>query len=232
MKNTKKTGYNLAALKTALDSVDRENASVHISTSNSKLGHIASFNLLPVLTCSATACKTCAVEGCYAVKNALCHGYDPAKNNALRAWAENTYIAFNNLERLEAELDRFLAAYAFNNRFFRIHSSGDFFSVEYAEMWKRLAIKHRGIKFLAFTKQWDITRGVNFSEVENFSLVPSGWTGCEIPGDFAGEYKCAYCVERGETPPEGALECPGNCDSCGMCWSLQQIGKDVYFNKH
>jgi len=43
---------------------------------------------------------------------------------------------------------------------------------------------------------------------------------------------CAYCVEHGDTAPVGAVECPGNCDTCGMCWNLKQLNIDTYFNKH
>ena len=31
--------------------------------------------------------------------------------------------------------------------------------------------------------------------------------------------------------PEGSLECPGDCNHCGMCWALPEIGKDTYFHK-
>jgi hypothetical protein len=32
--------------------------------------------------------------------------------------------------------------------------------------------------------------------------------------------------------PNDAIWCPGNCESCGMCWDLPNIGKDVVLIKH
>ena len=48
-----------------------DKCSLHISTTNSKLGFIPSFNLLPGVTCSKESCTHCLREGCYAVKNAF-----------------------------------------------------------------------------------------------------------------------------------------------------------------
>ena len=32
--------------------------------------------------------------------------------------------------------------------------------------------------------------------------------------------------------PKDAIECPGNCESCGMCYELDRLGRDVVFHKH
>ena len=207
----------------------------HAPRGNRKLGEIPSFNIAPVVTCAACANRTCALEGCYAVKNMFAHGYNYNTNNVLRAWLDNTLLAFTDLDALEAELDAVLTLQEQSisaGKFFRMHSSGDFFSVAYAQMWERLIAKHPGIKFLAFTKQFDVVRAVDFSALANISLVLSGWPGVEIPEDLKSKYRVAYCVDHGDAAPTGAIECPGNCDTCGMCWNLAAIGRDVYFNKH
>jgi hypothetical protein len=134
-----------------------------------------------------------------------------------------------------AELEARLIAWITENkpRFFRVHSSGDFFSVAYAEMWVRIAEACPNTRFLAFTKQFSIVRKVDFQSVANFELVLSGWTGVEIPEDLRQIYHCAWCDDGIETRiPENAIECPGNCDSCGMCWRLSQLKLDTYFHKH
>lgn len=233
MKKENKKGYDISRISEII----RENAQpvFHAPRGNSKLGTIPAWNVAPVVTCAGCAKKTCAVDGCYAVKNMFAHGYNYNTNNVLKAWTDNTKLAFTDLDKLEKQLNiyfDFMEMSITSAKFFRIHSAGDFFSVKYAEMWKRIAEKHTGIKFLAFTKQFDIIRKVDFSALENFSLVLSGWTGIEIPADLLEKYHAAFCVEKGNTAPVDALECPGNCDTCGMCWNLNKINSNVYFHKH
>ena len=225
--------YKLSESYSRVLSGECGNISLHISTTNSKLGIIPSFNLLPGLTCSPSACLHCMREGCYAVKNAFRCGYDVSKNSTLHAWTDNTVLAMVFLPHLEEKLMEYFTDHRITIKFFRIHSSGDMFSVEYAHMWYRIAKAFPDINFLAFTKQWDIVRAVPFYRLRNFSLVLSGWTGVVIPDDLRKHYRCAWCNDgQEECIPSSALECPGNCESCGMCWHLRSIHKDVYFNKH
>lgn len=225
--------YNLDALKEAIREAATRDFVAHISNGNSKTGPIPAFSMLPFITCSALARRTCALDGCYAIKNALRAGYNAEKNSVLKAWADNTAAALYHLDRLEEFLNRYFDGIN-APRFFRIHVSGDFFSVAYAEAWRRVIINHPHTNFLFFTKQFDIMRKVDFLNVKNLSPVLSGWTGCEIPQDLidAG-YRVAWCNDGHETRiPADAIECPGHCDTCGACWSLYRIGKDTYFKKH
>ncbi len=227
--------YRFSVLAEAVSSVSaRENMSAHVSTTNSKLGCIPSFNLLPGVTCSGESCSHCLREGCYAVKNAFRCGYNVDKNSTLSAWAENTFLARYRLSDLLYQMLReWLLAHRMTVKLFRIHSSGDFFSFEYAEMWYKLAEEFSEIRFLAFTKQWDIVRAVPFYKLANFSLVLSGWTGIKIPEDLRQLYPCAWCDDGTENRiPDDAMLCPGLCESCGMCWYLKEIGRDTKFIKH
>ena len=229
----KETGYDVSRIAGIIKNDAKPD--FHAPRGNSKLGLIPAWNLAPVVTCAACAKKTCAVGGCYAVKNMFAHGYSYGTNNVLKAWSDNTKLAYTDLARLEKQLDAVLTVQENSisaGKFFRVHSSGDFFSVAYAEMWKRLAEKHSGIKFLAFTKQFDIIRKADFSALNNFSIVLSGWTGVDIPEDLLTKYPAAFCAEKGQQAPDGCMECPGNCDTCGMCWNLKATGKNVFFHKH
>jgi len=228
----KRRGYDIAKLfhieEAALAS---DRAAFHEPRDNSKLRGIPAWNLLPGCTCSAEACGHCLKDGCYALKNCCCHGYDMDVNNCLRAWTENTVLAKRHLYKLEKILDAWLA----KNRpeLFRIHSSGDFFSVEYARMWRRLAKKHPETRFLAFTKQFAVVRRVWFWRLANFELVLSGWTGVRIPEDLRKHYRVAWCNDGTEDRiPADAIHCPGDCNHCRACWFLSRMGKDSYFDKH
>lgn len=195
---------------------------VHISNGNSKLGKIANWSLAPVKTCSAEACKTCAKEGCYALKSYR------AYPSTRRAWDENTQLAMQDLPALEAQLNKYFAGLN-APRFFRVHVAGDFFSTEYAEMWARVAAAAPHTNFLTFTKQWDPIRNVNFPD--NFTVILSAWPGTTVPADLRKLYRVAWVDDgSGRDPiPENALECPGNCETCGACWKLD---RDTVFHKH
>ena len=198
-------------------------SNLHISKGNIKVGTIPNMSLTPGRTCSAEACKTCLVQGCYA-----CKSYRQYKN-VRAAWNDNTEMALHNLPEMEKQFDAYFSGMN-APRYFRIHVGGDFVTHEYAEMWARVAAKHPGTRFLAFTKQWENVRGVDFPA--NFSLVLSGWPGTEIPVDLAAIYAKAICVDTENDIPENGFACPGRCESCGACWELAKRGVDVYFVKH
>ena len=194
-----------------------------ISNGNTKLGTIANISLTPGKTCSAEACKTCLTGGCYAMK-----AYRMYKNTRA-AWDANTDLATGDLETMERDLMTYFGAVT-APRFFRIHVGGDFVSREYAAMWARVASANPGTNFLAFTKQWDMVRGIEFPA--NFSLVLSSWPGTEIPADLRELYSVAWLDDGSEAIPGDVIECPGNCANCGVCWSLAKRHLDVSFRKH
>ena len=228
----KKTNYNFKALFDTLATAEAADVSTyHGPRGNSKLGEIPAFNLLPGCSCSPEARAHCMIEGCYAVKNVFSHGYNVNANTVLKAWTDNTVLAKRHVYTLETQIESYLN----QNRpqFFRIHSAGDFISVKYARMWYRIAKRHSETRFLAFTKQWDIIRHVFFYRIPNFELVLSGWIGISIPEDLRRHYRCAWCDDGIEDRiPANAIECPGSCDACGMCWHLSELGRDTKFHKH
>lgn len=227
-----KTGYDIKKLFDIVDhAIEIDRSIFHEPRDNSKLKGIPAFNLVPGRTCSAAACAHCLKEGCYAVKNACCHGYNIESNYCLKAWTENTALAINHPRELEKALDAWLT----KNRpaLFRIHSAGDFFNVNYARLWCRLAKNHPETRFLAFTKQFDIVRHVQFYKLDNFELVLSGWTGVQVPDDLRKHYRVAWCNDGQEKRiPADAIHCPGDCNKCRACWYLSRLQKDSYFDKH
>lgn len=194
-----------------------------ISNGNSKLGTIANISLTPGKTCSSEACRTCLTHGCYAMKSYRMY------KNVRAAWDANTELATSDLATMESDLMQYFGSVN-APRFFRIHVGGDFVTREYAEMWTRVASANPHTNFLAFTKQWNVIRGISFPE--NFSVVLSAWPGTVIPEDLRALYSVAWLDDGSEEVPADALECPGNCSTCGVCWSLAKRHIDVKFAKH
>lgn len=202
---------------------EKQTMKTKISAGNSKLGTIANMSLTPGRTCSPEACKTCLTGGCYAMK-----AYRMYKTTRA-AWDSNTELALTALDVMERDL---MAYFGGMNapRFFRIHVGGDFVTREYAAMWARVAAANPATNFLAFTKQWSMIRGIEFPE--NVSIVLSAWPGTTIPEDLRNLYSVAWLDDGSEEIPADALECPGNCSTCGVCWSLAKRHIDVKFAKH
>lgn len=193
---------------------------VHISLKNTKLGMIPAFSMTPGATCSACAKETCFKDGCYAAK------FYRFRPSVKAAWDENAQIATNDLKAFKDFMDAYFDSMS-APRYFRIHVSGDFFSREYAKTWADIAVAHPHTNFLAFTKQWDSIRGVDFPP--NCKIVLSAWPGTEVPADLQTKY-CVAWMDDGKTKiPDDAHECSGQCDKCGECWHLDS---DVVFKKH
>lgn len=194
-----------------------------------KTGDIPRFNLPPLFTCGGN-CKACKFN-CYALKD-----YADYRCVAVsKSHARNYNAVVQDLEGTEAYLVKWLTRHA--PAFFRIHASGDFavpgLGQEYAKMWYRVAKACPGTRFLAFTKTWDQVRGIPFYELPNFSLVLSEWTDVlQAPEDLKEHYRTSRAVkELADARPDEVI-CPGNCETCGMCWALKDLGHDVAFEIH
>lgn len=236
------------AVREALDRIrplsDQEaRAFFHAPRGNSKTGEIPAWSLMPGPSCPGRACGTCLLTGCYACKNAFRGGYkfseesgrpDGKINMTLRAWAENTALVLNRLPVFVDCMRGFLAEYSqAGGGLFRIHAAGDFVTLAYAQAWAALAAEFPAVTFLAFTKSWEAAEAVPFDSLDNFSLVLSAWPGLPVPDALRERYRVSWCQDGTETRiPADAMHCPGDCDSCGLCWYLAGIGRDIWFTKH
>lgn len=193
-----------------------------ISLENTKLGKIPNFNLPPGKTCSTQACKSCLLDGCYAMKAYRIYP------SCRAAWDMNLDCVKRYPERVKDSL--LLVIRKYKPAFFRIHSAGDFFTSWYFWMWLEIVRECPDTAFLAFSKQFDIIRTLDGDIPHNLIIKPSGWHDIDIPDDLIKTYGGgAYCVEEGDTVPENAIECPGDCRTCHYCYKSTE---SVYFHKH
>ena len=138
-----------------------KNKNLIFGTSNKKLSSqgIISFDMTAIQTCPfANDCK----EYCYAEK------IQKRYPNVAKKWAKNYEISQSyNFVNIANESLKALP----NTKFVRVHSSGDFYNLEYAKKWVKIAKMNRNIVFYAYTKSQIFFK--NLALPENFLIVQS-----------------------------------------------------------
>lgn len=122
---------------------------------------------------------------------------------------------------------------------FRLHESGDFYSVAYLDMWLRIAEAHPDVVFYTYTKQFDVIRkrAAEILAMPNFTIKLSAWTGLPLPQDLIDMgFHVAYCDDGIEDRiPKNAFACPataGNDMTCERCGYVCAKNCDVCFHLH
>ena len=193
-----------------------------ISQGNSKLGDIPNVSFAPGSGCLPGV--PCLKE-CYAMK--AYRMYPSVKT----AWDTNTVFAKIAPDKFYDEVDKWLTDN--NPDFFRWFVSGDpgAGNLDKAQNHYHLIVKickrHPNTKFLMFTK----FHALKEAKVDNLTVVYSMWNGY---GNSRRRCKAWMNDKFNPDPriPVDAIHCPGKCDSCGMCWNLKKLNRDVVFNKH
>lgn len=133
-----------------------------LSYENSKLHGIYIFDLLAVFTCRN--CSTCR-DTCYARKAQRLYV------NTLLRRSYMTWLAMHFLAWLKQEIIAEIEKE--KPDFIRIHSSGDFFSQNYADMWTEIAKLFPETKFYYYTKVSNILELETLKNMENVNQVSS-----------------------------------------------------------
>lgn len=157
--------------------------------------------------------------------------------------SKNTDIATSNPEEVYTQICGWLTMY--QPVAFRIHVSGDFFNVQYLDVWNRIARKNPSVKFFAFTKQFGVLRNYidNIKLAKNLSIILSAWLpdteGWLPPDDLRKKFPVAWVVnskrklfpiiERYSKSIDG---CQGSCETCGLCFNRKRKDGDIVFVKH
>lgn len=192
-----------------------------ISRGNEKLGGIPNISLTSCVSCAKDApCK----KSCYANKLQF-------RPNVRKAWAANLKQARANPAEFFLDVQAYL--YKKQPKFFRWHVAGDILNAEYFKNIRYIAALFPKTKFLCFTKRHDLLKDImSVCLPDNLAIIASMWPGWGDPEKVKG-YSKAWMQDGTETRiPADAIECPGSCETCGACWGLSKIGKDVVFNKH
>ena len=176
-----------------------------------------------VAACRGTCGAGCDCSGCYA-KNTT--RYPDAFFN----YAENTFLAFSAPAATVAAVEKEVFGNGNAPALFRIHDSGDFFSLEYFAAWMECIKRHPATSFGAYTKRADIVNAYGIENLpENLSLLCSPWEGfCEPIGDLP-----QFIYDDGTNPElAGVSHCPAvdkdgkrtgiTCKMCGYCYHAKR----------
>ena len=155
----------------------------------------------------------CTCEGCYAMTSNYRYG------TTLAYLAHRTIVARLYMETLEKCINAQIEAE--NIKLCRIHAAGDFFNMEYVEMWKRIALANPGCVFWSYTKNADAENA--FDEIPNCNIVKSmipnigkNYGTCKYIMDAYAFLKAAgkkvYICRCGVDPDQHCV----NCKGCSM----------------
>ena len=196
---------------------------VSISKGNRKLGCVPNISMTPGKSCVKGI--PCLGQGCHALKALRLY---PATR---AAWRRNEYLARNHPDSYFTQIAAQVAAT--KPRLFRWHVAGDILGREYLRDMCRIAAANPSTHFLAFTKNFDVVNRFEDREAvpSNLVIVFSAWPRMTFLNPH--HHRVAWMQDGSENRvPADAIECPGNCESCGMCYELDRLGRDVVFHKH
>jgi hypothetical protein len=113
----------------------------------------------------------------------------------------------------------------------RLHNLGDFYSVEYVELWRKLLARHSGLHIWGYTARWNL-KDDPIAAALNSLVSDAGWDRCAIrfsnaPFPFASS-PTTITVETRHQKPTDAILCPEqvgkteSCSTCALCWQSER----------
>lgn len=210
-----------------MTSLARPRSRVSISRSNEKTG-TASVSLPPGVTCVPDIpCFT--PDGCYAWK--MYFGTHYKYRNVGQAWDRNWRIYQDDPDFYFQEIRHFLTRLTRKERekrYFRWHVGGDCPDEDYVLRLLDLCAETPHISHTIFTKRYAWFTAHHRLVPENLSVYVSGWPGIDLPEDTRRLFRQFWLIDPDHPDPripDEALECPGSCPECRMCWRNQAIVK-------
>lgn len=225
-KTLAKVVANLVALLKWYLSLPYEMLKLHISSGNRKIGRVFNFSTAPIITCGN--CKACKGY-CYDVK--ACLQYPGTR----KARAENTAMMLKDMRATFEQIDAFLSR-KHKRQYFRWHVAGEILSKAYLSLMVWIAKRHPTWRFWTYTKMYELVNtycdenGGRDAIPENLTIMFSIWHG--VPCDNRYNFPVFVCIMDGDTIPEGATHCPGNCDYCIEGHTGCVFGKSAYTFPH
>ena len=192
----------------------KHNQQISISNGNRKLGGVMNISMPPRTCCPAGV--PCG-DKCYARKAVRLYPH------TREAWARNGRIAKRHPDSYFLQIAARVAKA--KPRLFRWHVAGDILCEDYLRGMCSIAAENPNTHFLAFSKAFDIVNGYEDQQTipGNLVIIFSAWPRMKF--DNPHNHRIAW-MQDGTEPrvPVDAIECPGNCETCGLCYELPKAG--------
>lgn len=192
-------------------------------TRNSKLGNGSKWitkgkwRAMPMFSLTLQERDTCPRtchhwDDCYGNNMAFAHRI--AKGNALE-------------DKLREEIAT-LALYYPNGFVIRLHVLGDFYSLQYVELWADLLTRYQNLHIFGYTARKDCPIGIAIDVLNSGLWGDRVWIRKSMKESFHG-------LSAVEIPSPVAITCPQQtgktkaCITCGLCWS---VTRPIHFLNH
>ena len=203
--------YKNISNKELSDIIDSKVKRGILHNNNKKLGKaIYDFNLPPIDSCPN--CLDCQ-DTCYAVNSY--NRYPSAK----KCWKDNFKLVVNDLPRFKTLVNNQIKKDGIYN--IRIHSSGDFYNIDYLMAWIDIINNNANIMFYAYTKAFE-----GFKDLpKNLNIIDSYVTHNNKKYLNYGSYKY---ISKLRTKSKGII-CPItigkklNCFECKYCFTKKKV---------
>ena len=208
---------------------------IHISRDVEKLQGVPNYSLLPITTCDrGPGCTRPrpGAKGRPAPKCPQCYGVKAVATypETRKAWTENTEAA-DNPQRFFGRLSGWFDFQDVTPEWFRIHVVGDCPSRSYVRETVKFCRQHLETRFLMFTKRYSWFNAYHTLPA-NLVVVYSAWPGWPMKNPH--NRPVAWLRDSRQPDdriPACAAPCPGKCEGCMVCWTLQR-GRSVVFTAH
>jgi hypothetical protein len=117
----------------------------------------------------------------------------------------------------------------------RLHVLGDFPSVRYVELWRKLLARHPGLNVYGYSARWDVKHDPIAAALASLAR-DAGWDRFAMRFSNApSETRSTISVEHPYQVPPGTILCPEqvgkteSCSTCSLCW---QSERRVAFLQH
>ena len=212
------------------------NGGIHIIEGNAKLTGSENkvfliFNLPARTTCPFKT-QICDYT-CYAAPEERYPTVRKSRQDNLAASMKDSFVS-DMIEAIYKAINK--SKYRGKQIYFRIHSSGDFYSQEYYEKWVDIVNEFPDINFGVYTKSLQyVLNGYydpdNINMAISYSVMPDT-DSKNIHYALAYGLKTFTAYPLNKEIPSDHAKCPGQCGDCTICYhkhnGIKQIG--IYFH--
>ena len=201
---------------------------ISVNNGNSKTGKGCLTLSMPTLTCApGVPCR----KGCYCMKGRQ------SIPNVCGSYYRNYRIWCEDPKGFEDQLVHILKYEGLN--LFRWNDAGEVVSEEYLAMMFRVAIKFPNIRFLVYSKKYDLINSFLYEHVlpENLCIRLSAWDkDWDVPNPHSLPVAYVDFTDKTKNPaiPRNAFKCKGGaentCTTCRMCFKKEV--QSVVFKQH